>query len=84
MSYITIIGLIAATFTTFSLLPQIFQIIKTKSTKDISLMMFCLYCTGVLCWLIYGILIHSFPVMIANSITLIFNLIILGYKLKYK
>jgi uncharacterized protein with PQ loop repeat len=52
---ITIIGLIAAAFTTLALFPQLFKVWKTKSTKDISTEMFILYCGGVLLWFIYGV-----------------------------
>ena len=84
MNYINILGMIAAVLTTSSLIPQIIQITKTKSTKDISLGMFIIFSLGVFFWLIYGILIHALPVIIANSVTLAFDLIILGYKFKYK
>ena len=55
MDTITIIGLIAAAFTTVALLPQLIKVWKTKSTKDISIGMFMLYCGGVLLWFIYGV-----------------------------
>ena len=50
MDAITIIGLIAALFTTVSLLPQLIKVYKTKSTKDISTGMFTL--SGAACF--YG------------------------------
>ena len=84
MSYVTIIGLVAATLTTSAFLPQAVKTIRTRNTKDLSLTMYAVFSTGVLLWLIYGISIHDFPVLIANAITLIFALIILIYKLKYK
>ena len=84
MNYITLIGLMAATLTTASFIPQIIKIMQTKSTKDISLVMFLSYSLGIICWLIYGLFINSFPVIAANAMTLILNIIILGYKLKYK
>ena len=46
MNAITIIGLIAALFTTISLLPQLIKVYKTKSTKDISTGMFTLFGVG--------------------------------------
>lgn len=80
----TILGLIAATLTTISFLPQVIKIIKTKNTTDISLVMYCLLTTGVLLWLIYGYLIQDWPVMIANFITLVFSSVILFMKIKNK
>lgn len=78
------IGFIAAILTTVSFLPQVIQVWKTKSTKDISLGMFSIFSLGVLLWLIYGILIQDWIVFMANLITLILASIILNFKLKYK
>jgi MtN3 and saliva related transmembrane protein len=84
MEAITIIGLIAALFTTVSLLPQLIKTCKTKSTKDISTGMFALFGGGVLLWFIYGLLINDFPIIIANFLAFIQALVILSFKIKYK
>ncbi len=68
MDAITGIGLIAALFTTVSLLPQLIKVYKTKSTKDISTGMFALFCGGVFLWFIYGVFVNDFPIIIANSL----------------
>lgn len=84
MDIISIIGLVAAICTTSSFLPQALQVIKTRHTKDISLPMYILLNIGVLLWLIYGLMISDFPIIIANAITIIFSSIILFMKIKYK
>jgi MtN3 and saliva related transmembrane protein len=84
MNLISICGLIGGTFTTISFLPQLIQVWKTRSTKDISAGMFILFTIGVMFWLVYGILIKEWPVIIANGITLIFACVILGFKAIYK
>ncbi len=84
MSWITIIGLMAAAFTTFSFLPQAIKTIKSKQTKDLSFGMYLAFTTGVFLWLIYGILIGDAPVIIANSITFILTITILVLKIIYK
>jgi len=84
MNSITILGLAASLLTTSAFLPQAIKTIKTKNTKDISLAMYAIFSCGVLLWLIYGIFIKDIPVIAANAITLVFALIILSYKLKYK
>ncbi|CAD7774324.1 PQ loop repeat protein [Candidatus Methanoperedenaceae archaeon GB50] len=84
MNWITTIGLIAATCTTISFLPQVLKTIKTKHTEDLSIGMYSVLTTGIFLWFIYGILIKDLPVMIANGITLIFSTTILILKLKYK
>jgi MtN3 and saliva related transmembrane protein len=84
MDYITVIGLSAAILTTISLFPQVVKVWRTKSTKDISLGMFALFCCGISLWFIYGILLKDVPIIIANSLGLVQGIIILMFKIKYK
>ena len=81
---INYVGFFAAFCTTISFLPQVIKVYKTKSTKDISLYMFLIFTIGTFCWLIYGIIESSLPIIIANTITLILSAIILLYKIKFK
>ena len=78
------IGFFAALCTTIAFLPQAIKVYQTKSTKDISLLMFLIFTVGVLSWLIYGFIINDYPVILANAVTLILSLFILYYKIKYK
>ena len=66
-----LVGYIAAVLTTLAFLPQAIKALKTRRTKDISLMMWLLLCAGVMCWLVYGILLGAGPVIAANSVTLL-------------
>jgi MtN3 and saliva related transmembrane protein len=68
---IEILGLIAGTLTTISFLPQVWQVWKSQSAKDISLGMYSIFVSGVALWLGYGLLVGSAPVYLANTITLI-------------
>ncbi len=77
------IGFIAAFWTTASFLPQAIKTIKTKDTQSLSLPMYIMFTFGVFMWLIYWLMIISYPVIIANAITLILAWTILGYKIKY-
>ena len=78
------IGFFAALCTTIAFLPQAIKVYQTKSTKDISLLMFLIFTVGVFSWLIYGFIINDYPVILANAVTLILSLFILLYKIKYK
>jgi MtN3 and saliva related transmembrane protein len=82
--WIEAVGFIAAIFTTAAGLPQLIKIIKTKHTKDISLGLIITFCIGLFLWLIYGILITSWPLIIEDAVTLSIWALILYYKLKYK
>lgn len=82
-TFITILGFVAAFFTTFALLPQGLRAIKTKHTKDLSLPMVIMMEVGILMWLVYGIIINDMPLVFANGIGTIFATINLVMKLKY-
>jgi len=83
MDLVSLIGFAAAFGTTTAFAPQAFKAWKSKHTKDISLIMFLLLTSGIFLWLIYGILIYSIPIILANAFSLILALFILYLKLKY-
>jgi len=83
MNYTTIIGLIAAFCTTVSFIPQVIQILKTKETKGISLVMYIIFTTGIASWLIYGIMLKDIPIIAANTVTFLLALTILIFKIKH-
>lgn len=78
------IGYTAAFLTTLAFVPQAFQSWKTRDLSGISLPMYSLFSLGVLGWLIYGVLINSWPIMLANSITLILACIVLYLKISHR
>ena len=84
MELIIALGLIGATLTTVTFLPQLIKVFKTHSTKDISAGMFVLFVVDFFVWLIYGILIKDIPLIIANSFALVEASIILIFKIIYK
>lgn len=84
MEFIEILGLLAASLTTAAFVPQVFKVLKAKSTKDISLSMYLVMFTGVVLWLIYGLHHGSAPIIFANSITALLTFSVIVLKLKYK
>ena len=83
LNYIEFFGFLAALLTTIAFLPQLYKTWKTKSADDVSLIMLILFIIGLICWIIYGLKIHSIPILVANIITFIFNLSILLLKITY-
>ena len=81
---IEIIGFIAAILTTVSFVPQVYKIWKTKSAESVSLSMFLLFFMGVALWFVYGLLLGSISMIVANTITGILALMIVYFKFKYK
>ncbi|MBF4987605.1 SemiSWEET transporter [Methylophilus sp. 14] len=76
------IGSIAAVCTTLAFVPQVVQSWRTRDLSGISLPMYTIFTIGVLLWLIYGILIQDWPVIIANAITAMLASVVLLLKLK--
>ena len=79
---IDIFGYFAAILTTAAFLPQLLKTLKTKK-DDVSLTTLIMFIIGVLSWIIYGFKISSTPILIANLITLILNLLILTSKVYF-
>lgn len=77
------IGSAAATLTTVAFIPQAWKIFRSRNTADISLGMYALFTLGVALWLIYGILLAAWPIIIANSVTLLIAGAVLIMKLMF-
>jgi MtN3 and saliva related transmembrane protein len=77
------IGAIAATLTTVSWLPQAVKTIRTKQTRDISLWAQVILFIGIILWLIYGLAITSWPLIGANTVTVVLIGAILAMKIKH-
>lgn len=77
------LGGIAATLTTGSFIPQVWRVWQTRHTKDISLLMYTFFTAGVTLWLAYGILLDAWPVIIANSVTLLLAGTVLVLKIRF-
>lgn len=78
----TIIASFAVVLTAVQLFPQVYQSLKTKQVRDLSLGFSLLVAAGCLVWLIYGIHIHDWAVIIANAINLVGAIILIYLKIK--
>ncbi len=79
-----IVGYAAGLLTTAAFAPQVLQVVRTRSTKDISLGMYVVISVGISLWLVHGLQVGSMPVVAANAVTLVLVLVILAMKLRYK
>lgn len=79
-----VIGYTAAALTTIAFLPQALHTWRTRSTHGISLGMYAIFTSGVVLWLVYGILLGAWPIIIANTITLALAISILAMKIFYR
>ncbi len=69
MTVAEIVGYVAAIGTTGAFIPQAFKVFKTKSTNDLSLGTYLSFNASVILWCIYGFLVNSLPIILANGIT---------------
>jgi MtN3 and saliva related transmembrane protein len=64
------IGLLGSFLSSITFLPQVIQVYKTKSAKDLSLNMLLIIITSCIVWLVYGVAKNLLPVIICNAIIL--------------
>ncbi len=83
MDWVTIMGYIAGACTTSAFLPQAIKIVKTRHTKDISLIMYSVLTAGIVLWCLYGMINHDWPLVVANGITLLLAGWILILKIRF-
>jgi MtN3 and saliva related transmembrane protein len=84
MQLIDLIGTLAAILTTASFVPQAWHTFRTRDVRGISLGMYSVFTVGVACWLVYGLLLNAWPIVISNFITLALAATILAMKLRYR
>ena len=77
------VSALAALLTTAAFVPQALHIIRHRETKAISLVMYVAFASGVALWLLFGVLIGNWAIIISNAITLALTLAIVGMKIRY-
>lgn len=83
MSFVPLVGFGAGTLCTLAYLPQALHSFRTKSVRDISLVMLVSLNVGLLLWVAYGFLIHSLPIILPNAVTFFLAFPLLIMKLRY-
>ena len=76
-------GYAAAVLTTSSFIPQAVMTIRSRNTRGISLAMYVIFTVGVALWLVYGIALESWPMILANTVTLGLAATILAMKIRF-
>ncbi len=80
---IELIGYCAAFLTTIAFLPQAIRSWRTRDLSGVSLLMYSLFTAGVGLWLVYGLIIGKWPIILANTLTFALALSILLLKLRH-
>jgi MtN3 and saliva related transmembrane protein len=77
------VGYVAATLTTLAFVPQAIKTIRSRDTRGISLGMYVVFTIGIVCWFGYGLVLGSWPMILANAVTFVLAAVILGLKLRH-
>lgn len=79
-----IIGYIGGGILAICLIPQIYQIVKTKHVENISYIWQIMYLIGVASHLYYSIYYNLLPIYIPSILELLLILCLFGLKIKYQ
>jgi MtN3 and saliva related transmembrane protein len=84
MDTMQLVGIAAGLFTSVSMLPQVIKTIKEKKAEAISLKMLLVLITGLILWVVYGIMREDWPLIITNCLSILINLVMIFLRIKYK
>ncbi len=83
MGWIELIGFTAGLIVSLSLLPQVVKSLKSKKTKDLSIMWLLISLFAQVLWATYGILKGAWPLLVTSIVVSIMNFVLIGLKRKY-
>ena len=81
MTVIDGFGLAAALFSTFSFVPQVLKTLATRDTRSISLLMYTLFLVGVICWMLWSLLLGQWIAFTSNALTTALASVVFGLKI---
>ena len=84
MTLVDLLGTAAATLTTGCFVPQVVRLWRTRNAEGISLVTFTAFALGVALWFAYGVILHSWPIILANAITLVLAFAIIALTLRFR
>ena len=84
MDLATVLGTVAGVLTTAAFVPQVVKTWRSRSARDISGVMFAAFSLGVALWIVYGVMVRSAPVVVANSVTLLLAVAVLVMKARFR
>ena len=78
------VGIAAGIFTSVSLLPQLIKLLREKKAQEISIPFLATLLLGLCLWIWYGIMKKDIPIIATNSFSVVMNLLMIIYGIKYK
>ena len=83
MQPVELLGLVAGALVSCSMIPQLIRVFKLRSAREISILFTTLLWLGLVCWLVYGVLLRLTPVILWNAIGIILVSLLIFAKLRY-
>lgn len=71
-----IIGIAAGILTSVSMIPQLLKVIKEKDVENLSPVMIGILLLGVSMWVVYGIMLEEWPIILSNGLSVLINAIL--------
>jgi len=84
MSWIEAVGHTGAFLSSITFMPQVYKAWQSKSVGDLSLAMMVIVFTSTLVWLVYGVNLNLWPVIICNGIIAVLSLMLIYFKFAFK
>lgn len=84
MSWIEMVGHTGAFLSSITFMPQVYKVWKTRSVGDLSLAMMLIVFSSTLVWLVYGVQLNLWPVIICNGIIAVLSLLLIYFKFSYQ
>lgn len=78
-----LVGTAAGICSMASFTPQLLKVWREKDASSLSLRMYVVTVTGFTLWIVYGVLVTSFPVVLTNSVCLMLSSAILVLKWRF-
>lgn len=84
MSILALLAMVVGLVTASAYLPQAYRIFKRKSSGDISIFTFVIFCLSMLIWMLYGIELRNLPIIIPNAFALCGGILVIGLSIYYR
>lgn len=84
MDWIQFAGHFGAFLSSVTFIPQVYRVWKTRSANDLSMTMMLIVFTSTIIWLVYGVALNLWPVILANSIICFLSLLLIYFKITFK
>ena len=84
MKFVDLLGSAAATLTTGCFIPQVVRLWRTRNAEGISLVTFSAFSVGVVLWLVYGVIMEAWPIILSNAITLVLTFAIIVLTVRFR